>query len=58
VIVILFTSPFGWIAGNLSTINKNLPFYLNIILFVIGVILTYFAGRASQKREALEVVAS
>lgn len=51
VIVILFTSPFGWIAGNLSAMNKNLPFYLNIILFVIGTILAYFAGRMSQRKE-------
>lgn len=51
VIVILFTSPFGWIAGNLSAMNKNLPFYLNITLFVIGTFLAYFAGRASQNNE-------
>lgn len=58
VIVILFTSPFGWIAGNLSAMNKNFPFYLNIGLFVIGVILTYFAGRVSLKQEVAEVVSS
>jgi len=53
--IILLTSPFGWIAGNLSTINKNLPFILNISLFVIGAILAYLAGKASQKRETSEI---
>jgi DHA1 family tetracycline resistance protein-like MFS transporter len=51
--VILFTSPFGWIAGNLSTANKNFPFFLNIVLFIIGAALTYLAGQAAQKRAAL-----
>jgi MFS family permease len=49
--IILFTSPFGWIAGTLSEINKNLPFALNISLFVIGAVLAYLAGKASQERE-------
>jgi MFS family permease len=44
VVVILFTSPFGWIAGSLSEINRNLPFLLNIGLFAIGAILTYLAS--------------
>lgn len=56
VIVILFTSPFGWIAGNLSAMNKNLPFYLNITLFVIGTVLAYFAGRMSQKETVEGVI--
>jgi DHA1 family tetracycline resistance protein-like MFS transporter len=51
-VIILLSSPFGWIAGNLSGINKDLPFILNIALFVIGTVLAYLAGRASQ-REAL-----
>jgi len=53
--IILFTSPFGWIAGALSEINKNLPFILNIFLFVIGAVLAYLAGKASQEREKAEV---
>jgi MFS family permease len=51
--IILFTSPFGWIAGNLSALNKNLPFVLNILLFAAGGILAYFAGRASLKQPAV-----
>jgi MFS family permease len=49
--VILLSSPFGWIAGTLSEINKNLPFTLNISLFVVGAVLAYLAGKASQERE-------
>ena len=42
--IILLTSPFGWIAGTLSEINKDLPFILNIILFAVGAVLAYVAG--------------
>jgi MFS family permease len=58
VCIILISSPFGWIAGNLSTINKSLPFVLNIGLFIIGAALVYFAGNASQKRQVMEATAS
>jgi len=52
--IILITSPFGWIAGNLSALNKSLPFVLNIALFCIGSLLAYMAGTAAQKRLAIE----
>ena len=42
--IILLTAPFGWIAGTLSEINKDLPFILNIALFATGVGLAYVAG--------------
>ncbi len=48
--IILITSPFGWIAGNLSDRDKILPFILNITLFSIGAVLAYLAGSAAQKR--------
>ena len=48
--IILITSPFGWIAGQLSEINKDLPFILNIILFSIGTMLVYFSAKNSQKK--------
>ncbi len=48
--IILLTSPFGWIAGSLSTINKDLPFVINIILFIVGAILAYLTGKASQEK--------
>ena len=43
VTVIVCTAPFGWIAGDLSEINRSLPFLLNIILFSLGGLLTYLA---------------
>jgi MFS family permease len=45
VIVITFTSPFGWIAGELSSINRVLPFVMNIGLWVIGGVLVILAAR-------------
>jgi MFS family permease len=51
--IILLTSPFGWIAGTLSEMNKNLPFILNIALFGLGAALAYLAGsRQSQAAKA------
>ncbi|MGE5643559.1 MAG: MFS transporter, partial [Byssovorax cruenta] len=47
VVVILLSSPFGWIAGTLSGINKILPFLLNISLFLLGAILAFAAGQVS-----------
>ena len=44
-VVILLTSPFGWIAGQLSEINRVLPFVLNICLFIIGSGLVWLAWR-------------
>jgi hypothetical protein len=50
--IILLTSPFGWIAGTLSEISKDLPFVLNVILCIVGAVLAYVAG--SQKSLADE----
>jgi MFS family permease len=50
--IILLTSPFGWIAGTLSGMNKDLPFALSIVLFAMGAALAYVAG--SQKSIARE----
>lgn len=48
VIVILLSSPFGWIGGQLSSMNKILPFVLNIALFLIGAVLAIFAARLAK----------
>jgi MFS family permease len=54
--IILLTSPFGWIAGTLSEINKDLPFILNAALFAVGAALAYVAGsRKSLAAEAAGV---
>ena len=56
--IILITSPFGWIAGTLSGLDKSLPFILNITLFAVGAVLAYLAGNASQKRLEVEAITS
>jgi MFS family permease len=56
--IILLTSPFGWIAGRLSEIDKNLPFVLTIVLYTVGALLAYLAGQAAQKRLAAEAAAA
>lgn len=43
--LILFTSPFGWIAGQLSAINRILPFVMNMGMFVIGAFLVWLINR-------------
>ena len=53
VIVMAFSSPFGWIAGVLSGIDHRLPFAMNIILLAVGILLTIFASiAAARKAEA------
>ncbi len=56
VIVIMVTSPFGWIAGTLSEINRILPFLLNLALFVLAGLLTFLAARHGENSQ-LEVEA-
>ena len=56
VLVIVVTSPFGWIAGQLSAVNRSLPFILNIVLFGVGGLLTYFEGRLLRKHKKTETV--
>ena len=45
VALIVLISPFGWIAGQLSALDRSLPFALNMTLFAIGLILVWFIGR-------------
>jgi MFS family permease len=51
VIVIVCTSPFGWIAGQLSEIDRILPFVLNLGVLSIGAILVFLAGRVVKDSE-------
>ena len=39
-LVVAVTAPFGWIGGMLSSVSRDLPFVLNIVLIVTGVIVT------------------
>jgi MFS family permease len=56
--IILITSPFGWVAGTLSSLDKVYPFILNIALFTVGAVLAYLAGNASQKTPVVEAAVS
>lgn len=45
VALIVLISPFGWIAGQLSALDRSLPFALNMGLFALGIVLVWFIGR-------------
>jgi MFS family permease len=45
VALIVLISPFGWIAGQLSAMDRSLPFALNTLLFAVGMILVWFIGK-------------
>lgn len=55
--VIVLTSPFGWIAGRMSEVNRSLPFVLSIALFGLGAVLAYLAAQKRNRRRAVEAVA-
>ena len=44
VALIVLISPFGWIAGQLSAVDRALPFALNMGLFAIGAGLVWLIG--------------
>lgn len=44
-VVLIVASPFGWIAGRLSEINRILPFVMNIGLYITGAVLVFLASR-------------
>ena len=54
--VIVFTSPFGWIAGRMSEMNRSLPFVLSIGLLGLGVLLTYLVAREGKRRAVEGIV--
>lgn len=55
VIVVLFSSPFGAIAGRLSEIDRTLPFILNMALFIIGMVLVWLSARYARKNRVVSV---
>ena len=54
VIALLVTSPFGWIAGQLSELNRILPFILNMALMLLGSVLVVLAWRFSKQAGAVQ----
>jgi MFS family permease len=49
--IMFVSAPFGWIAGILSGISRNLPFVLNTVLLATGIVLTSLYYRRNQKPE-------
>jgi len=49
-LILLITSPFGWVAGQLSAINRSLPFVFNFGLFVIGAGMVWLASRLANSQ--------
>jgi MFS family permease len=45
VALIILISPFGWIAGQLSALDRSLPFALNLVLFALGMALVGWIGK-------------
>jgi MFS family permease len=54
VVMIVLTSPFGWLAGALSELNRILPFLLNMLLFAAGALLVYLTARRQGKQDRAE----
>jgi MFS family permease len=44
-VMLTATTPFGWIAGQASQLNRSLPFVINIVLYCIGAVLAFVASR-------------
>jgi hypothetical protein len=57
-VVIIVASPFGWIAGRLSEVNRVLPFVMNIGLYLTGAVLVFLAAQRAREepQEAAEPV--
>jgi MFS family permease len=53
VALIILISPFGWIAGQLSAIDRSLPFAMNMGLFVVGAGLVWLIGRSKPTPEII-----
>ncbi len=51
VMVIALSSPFGWIAGLLSSVNRRLPFILILFMLAFGFFLTWMAKQPKKEIE-------
>jgi len=57
-VVLIVSSPFGWVAGQLSAANRRLPFVLAAVLMGVAAVLTYLASRAAEKESDARVAAA
>ena len=53
VMVIGLSSPFGWISGLLSSVDRRLPFVLILVLLTCGFLLTLFAKEPKSGSEVV-----
>jgi MFS family permease len=51
-VILLLSSPFGWIAGQLSAVDRSLPFVFNTVLFAAGILLVWLAARLQPEAPA------
>lgn len=58
VAVLLVTSPFGWIAGRLSTLDRRWPFLLTSGLLILAGALIVQNSRTAKQREAPQTAAA
>ena len=56
VAIIVLISPFGWIAGQLSAIDRSYPFALNSILFAVGIVLVWLISRPGFNTKTSEAI--
>jgi predicted MFS family arabinose efflux permease len=54
-VVLMVTSPFGWIAGQISEINRRLPFVLLCVLVGVGILLVWLGARRAAKQDQGEL---
>jgi len=50
--IMLATAPFGWIGGILSEMSRNLPFVMNLVILVFGIVITLIYYRKSNDHSA------
>ena len=48
---LIISSPFGWIAGELSSLDKSFPFVLNVLVYGVGLVFTILAARSADKHK-------
>jgi MFS family permease len=54
-VVLMITSPFGWIAGQISELNRRLPFVLLVVLTGVGMLLVWLGARQEAKSQEGEL---
>jgi len=45
VALIVVISPFGWVAGQLSALDRSFPFALNMGLFAVGLVIVWLISK-------------